>query len=116
MILACSCLFCTLPPTRYAVHLYTIIEVAWPLLYQSYAAANHLPLLLSPTELTNALEKYDGAWSAYRAFGLANIFSASLYHPYYLCLGDFCNASFDPPAGQTPDGIGSTVDALRPKV
>ena len=58
---------------RYALHLYTIIEAAWPLLYQVYAASKKLPPLLTPSEVTAALDTYDGAWSAYRAFGLSEV-------------------------------------------
>eukprot|EP01047_Picozoa_sp_COSAG01_P060032 COSAG01_NODE_7297_length_3262_cov_8.165033_3_plen_92_part_00 len=39
------------------------------------------------TELGAAIGSYDAAWAAYRAFGLAEVYAASLYHPYYLCLG-----------------------------
>ena len=60
------------------------------------------------------------AWAAYRAYGLAEFYAPSLYHPYYLCLGTHCNCAFDPPAqdftasgGIGSAGVGAAVDALR---
>ena len=57
------------------------------------------------------------AWAGYRAFGLAEVYAPSLYHPYYLCLGTHCNCAFDPPPadlkGNLHGGIGAAVDALR---
>eukprot|EP00041_Stephanoeca_diplocostata_P028099 m.786342 g.786342 ORF g.786342 m.786342 type:complete len:87 (-) comp23305_c1_seq31:1818-2078(-) len=62
--------------------------------YRKNAGMNY-----NATALANAITEYDAATSAYRAFGLSNVFAASLYHPYYLCLGTSCNCAFDPPAG-----------------
>ena len=63
-----------------------------------------------------AIADYDAAFAAYRAFGLADVFAPSLYHPYYLCLGTQCNCALDPPANETGDGhngVGATIDSLR---
>ena len=66
--------------------------------------------------LAAAIADYDAAFAAYRAFGLADVFAPSLYHPYYLCLGTQCNCALDPPANETGDGhngVGATIDSLR---
>lgn len=63
--------------------------------------------------LTQAVADYDVRKQAYRSFGLIEPYAASLYHDYYLCLGDGCNCAFSPPAGAAPAGIGATVDKYR---
>ena len=72
---------------------------------------------LNKTELASAILAYDAAWAAYRAYGLAEFYAPSLYHPYYLCLGIQCNCAFDPPAADLENslagGIGAAVDKLR---
>jgi hypothetical protein len=77
---------------------------------------------MNSSALAAAIDHYDAAFLAYRAFGLANVHAASLYHPYYLCLGTTCSGAFDPPPcdlqpgsihGKNMFGIGHTVDGLR---
>jgi hypothetical protein len=92
------------------------------------------------TELGAAIGSYDAAWAAYRAFGLAEVYAASLYHPYYLCLGarqhpslrsptagplsarrltklcvgvagTHCNCAFDPPASDLQNTLHAGVGA-----
>ena len=81
----------------------------------------HCPMRDNATVVA-ALESYDAAWAAYRAFGFSCFQAASLYHPYYLCLGTSCNGAFDPPDtdmqrgdihGLNAYGIGHSIDALR---
>jgi hypothetical protein len=107
---------------EYASRLYDIIAAAWPVLRQAFCVKKNLTLPMRPPQLEAALARYDAAWSAFRAFGLANTHAASLYHPYYLCLGTTCNGGFDPPPadmqagsiyGKNSFGIGHTVDSLR---
>ena len=80
------------------------------------------PPVQNASTLTSLIGAYDAALGAYRAFGIANVQAASLYHPYYLCLGTSCSGAFEPPAcemgptfagGKTHWGIGHTVDGLR---
>eukprot|EP00038_Savillea_parva_P017329 m.19844 g.19844 ORF g.19844 m.19844 type:complete len:597 (+) comp3731_c0_seq1:39-1829(+) len=96
---------------RYGQYLYTIVEAAWVVMQQGFRKGAHMPW--NATTLANAINDYDAAYAEYRAFGLAEVYAASLYHPYYLCLGTACNCAFDPPPGAAPDGIGATVDSLR---
>ena len=108
---------------QYATHLYGIVYRSWPLLHQAYCKKNNfsLPMRHNAT-IKKALDRYDSAWSAYRAFGLANKHAASLYHPYYLCLGTTCNGAFDPPDhdmqhgsinGLNAYGLGHSIDSVR---
>lgn len=106
----------------YASYLYTIVYQAWKLLQYAYRRANGMNPSMTTAELATTITAYDGAWGAYRAFGLAEVFAPSLYHPYYLCLGTTCNGAFNPPSsdqqpssldGKDAYGIGHTVDALR---
>ena len=106
----------------YAKYLYSIISSAWPLLRQAYALDKKLPLPMTIEEVRAGLAIYDSAWAAFRAFGLGTTQAASLYHPYYLCLGTTCNGAFDPPSsdmqrgsiqGKNAYGLGATIDALR---
>lgn len=108
---------------EYAKLLYNIVKVSWPLLHQAYNVAHNktLPMRHNATVVA-ALESYDAAWAAYRAFGLSCFQAASLYHPYYLCLGTTCNGAFDPPDmdmqrssidGLNAYGIGHSIDGLR---
>jgi hypothetical protein len=108
----------------YAVHLYTIVEAGWKLLQYAYRQSHKLEPAFpftTPAELADGIVKYDAAFSAYRAYGLAEVYAPSLYHPYYLCLGTTCNSAFDPPAadqginmhGVDSYGMGHTVDSLR---
>jgi hypothetical protein len=96
---------------RYGVHLYTIVEAGWIVMQQGYRKLHSMPW--DATALAAAISDYDAAYAEYRAFGLAEIYAASLYHPYYLCLGTSCNCAFDPAPGTVPDGIGATVDQFR---
>jgi hypothetical protein len=107
---------------EYAAHLYTIVGAAWPLLQHAYRKKHKLPSLMTPQQISDKIAEYDAAFVAYRAFGLANVNAASLYHDYYLCLGTTCNGGFSPPAcdmqpgsydGKNAYGIGYTVDQLR---
>ena len=108
----------------YGAYLFAIVDAAWRVMAQGFlkGAGNAAPPSCGPntvfnqTELTAAICDYDAAQMAYRAFGLANVFAASLYHDYYFCLGDDCNGSFEPGAGKAGDsgkGIGALVDSLR---
>jgi hypothetical protein len=96
---------------RYGMHLYTVVENAWVVMQQGYRKDANMPW--NATVLSAAISAYDAAYAGYRAFGLAEVHAASLYHPYYLCLGTSCNCAFDPPNGSVPDGIGATVDRFR---
>ena len=108
---------------EYAKLLYGIIDTSWPLLRQAYCMQHNYPLpMKSNVTIEQALNRYDAAWSAYRAFGLANKYAASLYHPYYLCLGTTCNGAFDPPDtdmqsgsinGRNAYGLGQSIDSVR---
>jgi hypothetical protein len=97
---------------EYGVKLYAIIVPAWRVMVQG-ALYQKADSSFNKTELAGAIEAYDSAWAAYRAFGLAEFYAPSLYHPYYLCLGTQCNCAFDPPASDVHGGIGAAVDALR---
>jgi hypothetical protein len=107
---------------EYSAHLYTIVAAAWPLLQHAYRLAHSMPPIMKPAEVAAQIEVYDGAFGAYRAFGLGNVHAPSLYHDYYLCLGTTCNGGFNPPAsdmqqgsynGKNAYGVGHTVDQLR---
>jgi len=107
---------------NYGKLLYSIINTSWPLLHQAYCMKHNLTLPMTNVSLVQALDRYDSAWAAYRAFGLANKHAASLYHPYYLCLGTTCNSAFDPPdvdmqsgsiEGRDAYGLGHTIDLIR---
>ena len=117
---------------QYGAYLFAIVDAAWRIMAQGYLSgttgatvdgadrAELAPPSCGPntrfnqTELTAAICTYDAAQLAYRAFGLANVFAASLYHDYYLCLGDDCNGSFEPGnAGDGGRGIGALVNSLR---
>ena len=101
---------------QYGVHLYGIIVQAWRVMAQGVLHQMADPAF-NKTALGDAILGYDAAWAGYRAFGLAEVYAPSLYHPYYLCLGTHCNCAFDPPPadlkGDLHAGIGAAVDALR---
>ena len=101
---------------QYGVLLYSIIVPAWRVMAQGVLHLKHDPSF-NKTELGAAISAYDAAWAAYRAYGLAEFYAPSLYHPYYLCLGTHCNCAFDPPKSDLTNslhgGIGAAVDALR---
>ena len=100
-------------------YLYEVIYAAWRVMAQGAAYTNRAkdPAAFNKTELADGILAYDAAWAAYRAYGLAEFYAPSLYHPYYLCLGIQCNCAFDPPAADLKNslsgGIGAAVDALR---
>jgi hypothetical protein len=106
---------------EYAVHLYEVVGAGWPLLQHAYRLAHGPPSTMNASALAAGIQKYDAAIGAYRAFGLANVRAASLYHPYYLCLGTTCSGAFDPPpcdmgpsqSGKNRFGLAHTVDSLR---
>ena len=67
---------------RTGVLLYSIIYEAWTVMAQGAqhskpASGSHF----NATELGEAILAYDAAWAAYRAFGLAEVYAPSLYHP-----------------------------------
>ena len=101
---------------EYGVRLYSIMLQAWRIMAQGALHQNADPTF-NKTDLREAIVGYDAAWSGYKAFGLAEVYAPSLYHPYYLCLGTACNCAFDPPAADLQNslgsGIGAAVDALR---
>lgn len=108
--------------TLYGSHLYSIVAAGWKLIAETYRQKHNMPPLLSPECLRAAVEAYDGAFAAYRAFGLSEPMAASLYHPYHLCLGTTCNNAFEPPEtdmqegswnGKNSQGMGHAVDGLR---
>lgn len=96
---------------EYGWRLFSIVEAGWRVMIQGYRKTHNKSY--SESELRQAITDYDSHFGAYRAFGLANQYAASLYHPYYLCLGTSCTGAFDPPAGSAPGGIGATVDSFR---
>ena len=54
----------------YAVHLYKVVAAGWLLLEHAYRQAHSLrPALLTPTEVAAAINTYDAAMGAYRAYG-----------------------------------------------
>ena len=100
---------------RYGALHYAVVDAAWRAMGQGYKQ-QHRIASFDAAALAAAIVDYDAAFAAYRAFGLADVFAPSLYHPYYLCLGTQCNCALDPPANQTGDkdyGIGATIDGLR---
>ena len=67
---------------RTGVLLYSIIYEAWTVMAQG--AQHSKPTSgshFNATELGEAILAYDAAWAAYRAFGLAEVYAPSLYHP-----------------------------------
>ena len=88
----------------YGVHLYRIVEASWRAMAQGYlkerrwsrlgGVAPPTTIPFDPKALAEAIADYNAAWAGYPAFGLANVFAPSLYHPYYLCLGTSCNCAF----------------------
>jgi hypothetical protein len=108
--------------TEYGTHLWSVVAAGWKLMGQTYRQDRDMPDLVNGTCLHGALREYDAAWAAYRAFGLAEIYAASLYHPYFLCLGTGCNSAFDPPEvdlqdaridGKNARGMADSVSRLR---
>lgn len=97
---------------RYGARHYALVDAAWRAMGHGYRKVHNMSY--DAAALSAAVRDYDAALAAYRAFGLADVFAPSLYHPYYLCLGTACNCAFDPSdAGDGGDGVGATIDALR---
>ena len=65
----------------YGVLLYSIIHPAWRVMAQGAAHAAADRAGFNATELAAAILAYDAAWAAYRAYGLAEVYAPSLYHP-----------------------------------
>eukprot|EP01051_Picozoa_sp_SAG22_P000055 SAG22_NODE_1_length_62449_cov_158.689270_55_plen_168_part_00 len=66
---------------QYGVQLYSIIHPAWRVMAQGAARASPGRAGFNQTELSAAILAYDAAWAAYRAYGLAEFYAPSLYHP-----------------------------------
>lgn len=66
---------------QYGVQLYSIILAAWRVMAQGAAHASTGHAGFNQTELSAAILAYDAAWAGYRAFGLAEFYAPSLYHP-----------------------------------
>jgi hypothetical protein len=97
---------------RYGALLYEVIDAAWRAMGVGFKKSHNMSF--DPGALNAAIVDYDAAFTAYRAYGLSDVFAPSLYHPYYLCLGTKCSCAFDPiDAGDSGHGIGATIDALR---
>ena len=87
---------------RYGTLLYDIICCGWRVMTQGYIHDHHMSSF-NATELRNAIMDYDINWVKYKAFGLTEQYSASLYRGVY----------FNPP-GQFPSpGLHATVDKYR---
>lgn len=94
---------------RYGLHLYSVVEAAWRVMALGYRKQNNMTF--DAAALQRAVAEYDSRWAGYQAFGLSEVYAASLYHDYYLCLGNDCDNAFVSD-GKDP-GIGATVDAFR---
>eukprot|EP00040_Diaphanoeca_grandis_P024403 m.134036 g.134036 ORF g.134036 m.134036 type:complete len:573 (+) comp29715_c0_seq1:24-1742(+) len=95
---------------QYGLGLYTIVEAGWRGMAIGYRKNNKMSF--SQANLTQAIADYDNAWGAYKAFGISELYAASLYHDYYLCLGDDCDNAFVSD-GKDP-GMGDSINSLRP--
>ena len=87
---------------RYGILLYDIIYCGWRVMTQGYMH-DHQMSSFNVIELHDAIMDYDISWAKYKAFGLTEQYSASLYRGVY----------FNPP-GQSPQpGLDATVDKYR---
>jgi len=97
---------------EYGLRLYTVIEAGWKVMVWGYLKLHGHEF--NATALNQTIADYYSHFGAYKAFGLANRYAASLYHDYYLCLGTFCTGAFDPSdTHSAPPGIGSSIRKIQ---